>query len=132
MERPRILIVDDSTMARRELRKLLDHMCDLVEADHGAAGLACARTQRFDLVIVDLHMPVMGGIEFVRLVRGLPGYAEVPLFAVTTESNDEVMTRARAAGVDVWVHKPLQAAPLVRAVEQALVSGVRSSARVAP
>ncbi|MDD9946532.1 MAG: response regulator [Myxococcales bacterium] len=116
--RPRVLVVEDSSMARSELREALEDAYDVIEAKNGAEALSRAGNEAFDVVVADINMPVMGGIEFVRLLRGLPSHAQVPVIVVTAESSDEVVQRGRAAGVNAWMVKPLSPSGLVNAVER--------------
>lgn len=120
MPKASVLVVDDSQLARREVVSALGQEYDVSEAEHGAAGLSAARQRRFDVVLTDVNMPVMGGIELTRLLRALPDYASTPIFAITTESSPDLVDRGRAAGVTAWVVKPINPTTLARAVETVL------------
>ena len=115
----KILVVDDSSYARRELTTWLSGH-EVMEAENGVQALAMARETCFDLVITDVNMPGMGGIELARLLRALPEYAEVPIFAVTTESGVEPVRRGKVAGVTAWIVKPVNPQLFQRAVASVL------------
>ncbi len=102
-----VLTVDDSPSICQMVKLVLapaGHT--VVAAGDGAAGLAKAKTQRFDLVITDLNMPVMNGMEMIRALRALPAYAGVPIVFLTTESDAAIKSEAKAAGATGWLTKP--------------------------
>ena len=81
----RILTVDDSRSLRQMLVVTLRSAgYDVTEAEHGAEALDIAKRQTFDLVLTDINMPVMGGIELVKNLRLLPNYKFVPILCLTT------------------------------------------------
>jgi two-component system chemotaxis response regulator CheY len=104
-----VLTVDDSPSVCQMVKLVLGpggHT--VVAAPDGAAGLAKAKLQRFDLIITDLNMPVMNGMEMIRAVRALPNYVGVPIVFLTTESSDSVKSEAKAAGATGWLTKPFK------------------------
>lgn len=102
------LIIDDSKAVRRILCGLLREIgFDVVEASHGLEGLDRLRQQpRPDLVLVDLNMPHMNGLEFVAAVRGNPAYNAVRIVMATSETEMDQVATALALGVDEYVMKP--------------------------
>jgi two-component system chemotaxis response regulator CheY len=80
----------------------------VVSANDGAAGLAKAKAQRFDLILTDLNMPVMNGMEMIKAVRALPNYVGVPIVFLTTESDESMKSQAKAAGATGWLTKPFK------------------------
>ncbi|MCA9164497.1 MAG: response regulator [Planctomycetales bacterium] len=80
---------------------------DAVEAEHGQQGLErLEQCDDIEFVLVDWNMPVMNGLEFVKVVRSSPKYERLRLVMVTTETEPARMARALMAGVDEFVMKP--------------------------
>jgi CheY-like chemotaxis protein len=77
----------------------------------------------FDLILSDMNMPVMDGIEFTRLARELPFIGDVPILMVTTESDESQSRLARTAGVTDFLQKPMSSEKLVQTVAALLASG---------
>lgn len=117
----RILTVDDSASVRQmvsfTLRKA-DY--EVVEAVDGKDGLAKVSSGKFDLIITDLNMPNVDGIQMIAAVRKLPGYSFIPILMLTTESQAEKKDAGRKAGATGWIVKPFNADQLI-AVLQKLV-----------
>jgi two-component system chemotaxis response regulator CheY len=91
---------------------------EVTGAVDGKDGVAKATGQKFDLVITDLNMPNMDGIQMIREVRTLPGYAYVPILMLTTESEPMKKDEGRKAGATGWIVKPFNADQLVAAVQK--------------
>ena len=99
-----ILTVDDSPSVRQMIKLVLGpagHKCG--EAGDGSEGLSKAKAQSFDLVITDLNMPVMNGMQRIKALRALPAFMGVPIVFLTTESDDAVKQEAKAAGATGWI-----------------------------
>ncbi|MGO4175303.1 response regulator [Bosea sp. TAF32] len=112
-----VLTVDDSPSIRQMIKLVLGGAGhEVAEAGDGADGLARAKAQRFDLVITDLNMPVMNGLDMIRGMRALPGLTGVPIVFLTTESNDAVKQQAKAAGATGWITKPFKPEQLLAVV----------------
>lgn len=117
----RILVVDDSPGAReRVCSTLRDAGYQTLEACEGSEGLWRARTQEFDAVLTDIHMPTMDGLEFIRQLRQLRGYDRTPVFVLTSDVTRACLAEGREAGATAWLVKPPAAAALLRAVRDAL------------
>lgn len=94
-----ILTVDDSPSIRQMIKVVLEPAGhNVIEAGDGAQGLAKAQAGKLDLVITDLNMPVMNGLELIRALRKLPSAVGMPIVFLTTESNDTVKQEAKSAG----------------------------------
>ena len=116
-----ILIVDDSSTIRQQTRTLLEgHGFRIVEATNGAEGLEEAKKALFDLILVDVNMPVMNGLEMISHVRKLPDYQKTPIFVLTTESSGDTVRQGKAVGATAWVVKPFKADVLVPAIRKVL------------
>jgi two-component system chemotaxis response regulator CheY len=117
----RILTVDDSASVRQMVSFTLRKAgYDVEEAADGRDGLAKARQAKFNLVITDLNMPNMDGIQMIAAMRAMPGYSFVPILMLTTESQPEKKDAGRKAGATGWIVKPFNADHLL-AVLQKLV-----------
>ena len=114
-----ILIVDDSQSMRKMVTFALqtaNHQ--VVEASEGKSGLDAAKRQQFDLVITDVNMPVMNGIQLAKGLRALPNYKFTPIIMLTTESVADKKAEGKAAGVTGWIVKPFQPDKLLSVVNK--------------
>jgi CheY-like chemotaxis protein len=113
----RILVVDDEPDLRFILRRMLTRAGhEVVEAGDGAAGLASVLAAPPDLVVTDMMMPVMDGVEFIHRLRCDPATAAIPILAV---SGDWQL----AVEADAALAKPYQKAALLAAAERLLLKG---------
>ena len=103
-----ILVVDDSAYARRMIRFALVSypQYELIEALSGADALEKIDGGRIDLVITDLKMPGMDGLDLIREIRRRPGYELLPIIMLTGEVDDGNRELARAAGASALIFKP--------------------------
>ncbi|HEX4312202.1 MAG TPA: response regulator [Acidobacteriaceae bacterium] len=114
-----VLAVDDSASVRQMVSFTLRNAgYGVSEAIHGKQGLEKARDQKFDLVITDLNMPEMDGIQMIEGMRRLPGYSFTPILMLTTESQPEKKDAGRKAGATGWIVKPFQAEQLTAVVQK--------------
>lgn len=101
---PRVLVVDDEPAIRRFLRTSLDaHGYGVFEAMNGKEALSAAATHRPDLIILDLGLPDMDGIEVTRLLRE---WTQIPIIIVTVQEQERAKIAALDAGADDYVTKP--------------------------
>jgi two-component system chemotaxis response regulator CheY len=113
MSEIRTLIVDDSTVMRkiveRSLRQAgLDPLI-VYEAGSGTEGLDMLRTKTVDLILSDINMPSMDGLEFLRQLRAQNLAPGVPVVMITTESSEEHVKQAILAGAQGYIRKPFTA-----------------------
>jgi CheY-like chemotaxis protein len=96
-----ILVVDDAALARETVSRLLEKEgFQTVSASNGKEAYATLYSQKPDLVLLDLMMPEMDGITFIRMVRGHPQWEAIPLIVLTGMSDDNhLVARARELGV---------------------------------
>jgi two-component system chemotaxis response regulator CheY len=92
----------------------------VVEAADGQEALNKAKSQKFDLVITDVNMPVMDGITFIRHLRGEPSYKFTPMLMLTTESSMDKKSEGKAAGATGWIVKPFNPDQLLNTVKKVL------------
>jgi two-component system chemotaxis response regulator CheY len=116
-----ILTVDDSSSVRQMVKITLTAAgYAVVEACDGKDGLDKAKRHSVNLVITDLNMPVMNGLEFIRSLRQLPAYRGVPIVFLTTESDDSMKQEAKAAGATGWITKPFKQEQLAAVAKKLL------------
>ena len=109
-----ILLIDDSQTVHRMLQWALKPAgVGTRTASDGKEGLEVLGREAIDLVIVDMNMPGMDGVEFVRNVRAMPHRQELPIIMLTTERRDQDMKMAYDAGVDMYLVKP-SSPPVIR------------------
>ena len=117
----RVLAVDDSLTIRQLIKMTLSRAgYEIVEAEDGAKGLQKASAETFDLVLSDINMPVMTGIEMLRSLRKLTQYKFTPIVLVTTESQPEKKQEGKAAGATGWIVKPFEPEQLLAVVTKVL------------
>lgn len=116
-ERRRLLVVEDSPMMVRMYRMVLGPRYDVTFAADGAEGLdAAARDPGLDAMVVDINMPGMDGLEFIRRLRGELGMTSVPVLVCSTEAAEADREAARRAGADAFLPKPWTPPELLAAV----------------
>ncbi len=104
-----ILVVDDSNIMRLLVsHNLAEEGRTLQEASDGVEALALAKTVHFDLIVTDIHMPEMNGIELIENLRRLENHHSTPIIVLTTESNRELKASAKKAGANAWIEKPFE------------------------
>jgi two-component system chemotaxis response regulator CheY len=125
-----ILIVDDSPSIRQLVGYTLRAAgYAVIEAADGLEGLEQAIACRLDLVITDINMSMLDGLELVQALRGCADYARTPILLLTTESTVEMKQRGKALGATGWLVKPFDPKALVRVVHE--VTGTAGAAAMA-
>lgn len=115
----KVLVVDDNATIRTLSRKVLEGIgFHVEEAVDGQAGLEAAQAGSFQLILADVNMPRMDGIEMIRQVRTLPGYQRVPVLVISTENSADIMKRGKEAGANGWLVKPFQREKLLGVLEK--------------
>jgi len=118
-----ILIVEDSTTTRALIRVVIEEMGDFntVEAGSGFDALKLLPTQEFDLVITDINMPDINGLELINFMKNNPRYSHLPLIIVSTEKSEEDKKRGMALGAMAYITKPFKAHELQEVIRQAIM-----------
>ena len=110
MKNVRTLIIDDSSVMRkiveRSLRQAGLELTEVKEASNGAEALAILASSGFDLILCDINMPVMDGLEFVRRLKGIENAKGVPVVMITTEGGEVHVVQALSAGARGYIRKP--------------------------
>jgi two-component system chemotaxis response regulator CheY len=117
-----ILVVDDSLTMVMSLKSTLSMGGFRVEtASNGEQALDKLRGGvKPDLILTDINMPVMGGLEFIGKVRALPGCRFFPILTLTTESESAKRDEGRRLGATGWLVKPLSGNDLIKVIKQVL------------
>jgi two-component system chemotaxis response regulator CheY len=117
-----VLIVEDSKAIRSMMRVSLEEAGGFfaVEAGNGFEALKTLPTRRFDLIITDINMPDINGLELIGFVKSNPAYKDLPLIIVSTEKSDEDKKRGMALGASGYVVKPFTREELMAAVKNVL------------
>lgn len=119
-----VLVVDDSAVMRRMVVKSLEvgglHVDKVFEASGGQQALDILNAQWIDLVLCDINMPEMNGIELVEKMTADTLTARVPVVMVTTERSEARISRLRELGVTAYLNKPFRPEMLARTVREVL------------
>jgi two-component system chemotaxis response regulator CheY len=109
----RALIVDDSSVMRkiveRSLRQAGIDLTEVFQAGNGAEALVVLQTNTVDLILCDINMPVMDGLEFVKQLSGVPNAKGVPVVMITTEGSEAHVVQAISCGARGYIRKPFTA-----------------------
>ena len=118
MAKKKILIVDDTEFNRDLVVQLLEEDYDMVIAENGEESLAVTETERPDLILMDLGMPVMDGWEATRRLKANDTLKHIPVIAVTSHAmvGDEI--DARKAGCDDYLSKPIDEEALMEKIKR--------------
>jgi two-component system, chemotaxis family, chemotaxis protein CheY len=109
----RALIVDDSSVMRkiveRSLRQAGIELTEVFQAGNGAEALGVLQDKVVDLILCDINMPVMDGLEFVKQLSGVPNAKGVPVVMITTEGSEAHVVQAISCGARGYIRKPFTA-----------------------
>lgn len=118
----KVLVIDDSATMVLSLKTTLTMNGFEVEtANHGQAALDKLKSGlKPSLILTDINMPVMGGMELIGKVRALPGFRFIPILTLTTESETAKRDEGRRLGATGWIVKPVAGDDLVRVIRKVL------------
>lgn len=119
-QRPKVLVVDDSKVARSQVRQALQSLeLEILEASNGflASGVVEAHPD-CALVLCDVNMPLVGGLELLRKLKSKESTARIPVLMLTTEGHPARVKEARDLGAEGWIIKPFKAELLAATVRQ--------------
>jgi two-component system cell cycle response regulator DivK len=124
MKHPSVLYVEDNEYNRKIVRQLLSRTTyRLREAVDGEAALGMVREERPDLVLMDVQLPKMSGLDVTRALRTDPATADVPIIVVTSFALSGDDQRALAAGASAYIAKPYSPRELLALIQQFLAAG---------
>jgi CheY-like chemotaxis protein len=121
----KVMVVDDSALMHQMYKMALTrYNCTLVSAKNGQEGLdQLARHPDIDLILLDINMPVMGGLEFLQKVKALGTHAAVPIVLQSTEGKEEDTKRGMEMGASGYLTKPIRTAALHAMIDKLVPSG---------
>lgn len=110
MQNLKTLIVDDSSVMRKIVARALQqcgiNSAEIIEAGNGSEALEVVRREHLDLVLSDINMPVMDGLEFVRQLQSVENAKGVPVVMITTEGSESHVMEAISCGARGYIRKP--------------------------
>jgi len=117
-----IVVVDDFPNTRKvilfSLKKIED--IEILEADNGKEAMKFFDGRKIDLLITDLNMPVMNGLELVKAIRDITAYSYIPILMLTTETDQKKKDLAQKSAITGWVQKPFKAEQFMTIVSRCL------------
>ena len=116
------LVVEDSPTMRQLITFALKRIpgSKIVEANDGIDALKKLSSQKFDIILTDINMPIMDGLKLVSMVRNDPVHKAIPIIIITTEGADEDRKRGLALGANAYIAKPIQTTDLLNVVNEIL------------
>ncbi|CAK0753988.1 two-component system, chemotaxis family, chemotaxis protein CheY [Gammaproteobacteria bacterium] len=121
MTKKTILTVDDSASVRQVVTITLESAgYGVVQASDGQEALVQLKTTAVDMIITDINMPNLNGIELIRQVRTTPGYKFTPIVLLTTVTDEAKKQEGRAVGATAWITKPFTPEQLRSVVKKVL------------
>src|ERR1700674_825674 len=109
----RALIIDDSSVMRKIVERSLRHagidLSKVFEAGNGVEALAVLQENPVDLILCDINMPVMDGLEFIKQLPGVANAIDVPVVMITTEGSESHVVQALSCGARGYIRKPFTA-----------------------
>jgi two-component system chemotaxis response regulator CheY len=118
-----ILVVEDSQSTRSLVALALEEIpgVSLIEASNGFEALKTLPNHKFDVIITDINMPEINGLELIRFIKDHPVHKETPIIIISTERSEEDRTRGLKLGASAYLTKPFSPDEIVRAVRQVIV-----------
>lgn len=113
----RVLIVEDNQINAIVLKRILQkYKFDTLVAEDGKLGLEAVSTYNPDLILMDIQMPVMNGIDATIAIRKLDNFKNTPIFAVTADITDETQKNSISAGMNEYIKKPVEIDELLKLI----------------
>jgi two-component system, chemotaxis family, chemotaxis protein CheY len=115
---PNILVVEDSPTMRQLIGFAVKRVpqAKVIEATDGVDALKKLSSEKIDIILADINMPVMDGLKLVSLVRSNAVYKDIPIIMITTEGAEEDKKRALAIGASAYLTKPIQTQELMKLI----------------
>lgn len=122
-----LLIVDDSSIVRKVFKKAVDmsgiDVGDMYEAENGLCGLEVLKSHAVDVIFLDINMPVVDGMEFMRRYNADSSLQSVPVVVVSTEGSKERIAELESLGIVGYLRKPVTPEQLAETVQRVLKKG---------
>ncbi len=116
-----MLVAEDNTVNQKLIRRILENMgCQVILAQNGKEAVELFQQREFDLILMDMQMPVMGGEEAVSLIRGLQSEGRIPIVALTAHAMSGDREKYLAQGMDGYVSKPINRQELFSTMSELL------------
>jgi len=123
-KKPRILIAEDFEENRIALKLILQHSgFDVVEAEDGRQAVETVRQEKPDLVLMDVTLPVIDGLQATRDIRAAEEFKRLPIIIVSAHDSDEIRRQAAEAGGTAYISKPVEVEELKKLIEDCLRAG---------
>lgn len=118
----KFLVVEDSPTMRQLISFSLKRFkgCKIVEAVDGVDALKKLASEKIDVILTDINMPVMDGLKLVSLIRQNPDLKDLPIIIITTEGAEEDRQRGLALGANSYIAKPIQSSHLIKTIQELL------------
>ena len=116
------LVVEDSPTMRQLITFALKRIpgSKIVEGNDGIDALKKLSTQKFDIILTDINMPIMDGLKLVSMVRNDPAHKAIPIVIITTEGAEEDRKRGLSLGANAYIAKPIQTQELLNVITEIL------------
>ena len=119
MSDKKILVVDDSSVMRGAIRRILmDNGYTVKEASDGLSGISAFEGDTFSMIITDINMPLMNGLEMIEKIKQTPKGKFVPILMLTTESQQDKVQEAKRLGASAYLVKPFTESTILQAVKK--------------
>lgn len=123
-KKPRILIAEDFEENRIALSLILSHAgFDVIEAEDGRQAIEAIRREKPDLVLMDVTLPVIDGLQATREIRGDEEFARLPIIIISAHDSEEIRRQASEAGGAAYISKPVEVEELKKLIEDCLSAG---------
>ena len=116
----KVLYVDDARSMRNLVQLVLEKKYDLTLKENGAEALEISKVEKFDVILSDINMPVMNGLEFLEKVRSDSENRFTPILMLTTEASRELKDQGKKLGATGWIVKPFDPEKLPSLIERAM------------
>ncbi|MCD6430959.1 MAG: response regulator [Deltaproteobacteria bacterium] len=125
-----ILIVDDNKLIRKLISKYLDDMGfgEVFFAVNATDALSFLRQNRIDLLLTDIHMPIVSGLTLLKTIRNTASFKQLPVLVISSENGLEYVKTALTLGINGYLIKPIQQADLQKKIE-AVFKATKESAQ---
>ena len=129
----RALVVDDSATIRTFVKNALEHQgFEVTEAKSGFEALKILPKERFNLIVTDVNMPDINGLELVKYVRKAEAHRDTPLIIISTDGRERDRDRGMTLGATAYLVKPFSPADLITLAKRVMEKGVNVAPLMAP